>query len=489
MMHWLVQRSQLTPSRQAIIWADQTWTFFDLDRAARTMARGFIERGVQPGDVVALLAPASPQTVAAIHAIGYVGAVLLPLNYRLAAPELRFQLRDGHPRMLLYDDPWSDRVEELDAGEMARVGLSELQGRASSVVALKHLVPFAMGADQGIIYTSGTSGTPKAVRLTYHNHWWSATASALNLGFDPSDAWLSCLPFFHVSGLSIVYKSVLYGIPMVLHERFQAGLINRSIVQHRVTLISLVSVMLQALLDDLGTGPGFPALRAVLLGGGPIASSLLERAHERGISICQTYGLTETASQIVTLAPDQVGDKRGSAGQPLFGAEIKIVEAPSKPRSLAAGQIGEIAVRGPMVSPGYLGHAARGEDWLYTGDMGYLDPDGFLYVLDRRTDLIISGGENVYPAEVEAALVAHPAVAEAGVVGRPDTRWGQVPVAFVRLHPHSTMGADALLPFLQGRLAAYKIPREIHVVAELPRTASGKLWRRKLAGWVPPDEH
>jgi o-succinylbenzoate---CoA ligase len=233
-------------------------------------------------------------------------------------------------------------------------------------------------------------------------------------------------------------------------------------------MVSVVSAMLERMLDDRQGRRYPPTLRCVLLGGGPAPLPLLERALALGAPVVQTYGLTETASQVVTLAPEDARRKVGSAGKPLLGTRLRITADR------------EICVLGPSVSPGYLHHAPR-DGWLQTGDLGYLDEEGYLYVLDRRDDLIVSGGENVYPAEVESALLSHPSVTQAGVFSLPDPDWGRVPAAAVVLAPGANVSAEDLRAFCRTRLAAYKVPREIVFRADLPRTASGKLLRRALS--------
>jgi O-succinylbenzoic acid--CoA ligase len=274
------------------------------------------------------------------------------------------------------------------------------------------------------------------------------------------------LPLFHVSGLSILLRSVIYGMTAEVHTRFDPTNVNTAIDQG-VSAVSVVSSMLDRMLAERGDRPYPTTLRFVLLGGGPAPLPLVERALQAQAPVIQTYGLTETASQVVTLAPEDVIRKAGSAGKPLMGSRIRI-EAD-----------GEILVQGPTVSPGYL-HQPPRQGWLRTGDLGYLDADGYLYVLDRRDDLIISGGENVYPAEVEAALLAHPAVAEAGVVGLADPQWGRVVAAAVTLRADRSVTEPELIGFCRERLAAYKVPRRIEFRAALPHNAAGKLVRRDL---------
>jgi O-succinylbenzoic acid--CoA ligase len=342
---------------------------------------------------------------------------------------------------------------------------------------------FCLDDDHTLIYTSGTTGQAKAVRLTYQNHWSSAMGSLINLGLTADDRWLLTLPIFHVSGLSILFRSTIYGMTVVLRHPFDAVKINQDIAQHRVTMISLVAVMLQQLLDAPNAS-ALSVLRVILAGGGPTPLPLLERAMALGLPIYQSYGLTETGSQIVTLSPDDRQRKPGSSGKPLFGAAVEIREGP---RTLPAGTVGEIVLRGPMVSPGYLGVSMQSEGdgrWLYTGDIGHLDDEGFLYVHDRLHDLIISGGENIFPSEVEEQLRYHPAVLDAGVVGAHDATWGQVPVAFLVLRPGAEAAEAEIAEFLRTRLAAYKVPRRIYWTEALPRNAAGKLLRRDLLDWA-----
>jgi o-succinylbenzoate---CoA ligase len=378
----------------------------------------------------------------AVHALMRLGAVLVPINTRLTPREVEWQCRDADMAMVL---------EDVDA--LVRAAPAEPFHRE-----------FDLEAPHAIVYTSGTTGRPKGAVLTYGNHWWSATASALNLGLHVDDSWLACMPLFHVGGLAILLRSVLYGIPVVLHERFDAAAVNEAIGRG-VTIVSVVSTMLERMLAQRGARPFPSTLRVVLLGGGPAPLPLLERALELGAPVVQSYGLTETASQVATLSPEDIRRKVGSAGKPLFGMQVRIADD------------GEILVRGPSVSPGYL-HAPPHGDWFATGDLGSLDEEGYLYVLDRREDLIISGGENVYPAEVEAALLGHPGVVDAGVFGVPDAEWGSTVAAAVVVS--APMEPDALIAFCRAHLASYKVPRQLEIVEVLPRNASGKLLRREL---------
>ena len=337
---------------------------------------------------------------------------------------------------------------------------------------------------QGIVYTSGTTGRPKGAMLTFGNHFWSATGSMLNLGLLAEDRWLACLPLFHVGGLSILFRSVICGMPAIVHESFDAERVNAAIEQERVTIVSVVSVMLERMLDARRDTPYPSHLRCLLLGGGPAPRQLLERCAAIGAPVVQTYGLTESASQVATLAPEDALRKLGSAGKPLFPAEVRVVREDGV--NCDPEEAGEIIVRGPSITPGYLNRPdatalTLRDGWLHTGDIGYVDGEGYLYVLDRRDDLIISGGENVYPAELEGVLQSHPAVFEAGVIGVAVPGWGERPVAVVVLRRGEVATADELIGFCRERIAGYKAPSRVIIdSAPLPRNASGKLLRREL---------
>jgi len=482
---WLQRRATLHPGRPALLAGGHSFSFSALDAAASALAERLRELGAAGGAPLALLAGNVPAFVAAIHAAPRSGAVLAPLNARLSPAELAWQLQDLGAALLLHDE--AHAAQAAAAGVGLPLQLVRLEDGAGFGGQARPAPRIDLDALHTIVYTSGTTGSPKGATLTYGNHWWSATASALNLGLRDDDRWLAALPLFHVGGLSILMRGAIYGIPVLLHERFDPAAVNRAIDEEHVTIVSVVATMLQRMLDERGARPYPPHLRCLLLGGGPAPLPLLERCAALGAPVVQTYGMTETASQAVTLAPADALRKLGSAGKPLLPLELRVV---AEDREAAPGEVGEIQLRGPMVTPGYRGQpaataAALADGWLRTGDLGYLDSEGYLYVVDRRTDLIISGGENVYPAEVEAALMAHPHVREAGVVGLPDLEWGQVPVAFVVPAPGAGPGLVAeLAAFARGRLASYKAPHHVTLVDELPRTAAGKLRRNRLREWA-----
>lgn len=451
---WLADAARRVPDRDALVVGGEALTFAQLDRRASALASWLEGRGVGAGSRVATLLSNGPTAAILPHAMLRLGAVLVPLNTRLSEAEVEWQLEHSHPTLVLREEV-SPRLST--PGSRPSAERRELQ-------------PFA------VIHTSGTTGRPKGAVLTVANFLHSARASSAVLGVRDDDRWLAVLPLFHVGGLSILLRSALQATCVVVHERFDAAAVNRAIEREGVTIVSLVSVMLQRMLDAREDRPFPPSFRCALVGGGPVPAPLLERCARAGVPVAQTYGLTEATSQVTTLPPAESPRKPGSAGRPLPGVEVR----------LDGGSEGEILVRGPTVMLGYLDDpgataAALRDGWLHTGDVGRLDEEGYLYVLDRRDDLIVTGGENVYPAEVEAALLAHPSVEEAAVLGVPDEAWGQRVVAVVRLRGEEPATAASLEAHARGMLAGYKVPREVRFTREaLPRTASGKLRRSTL---------
>lgn len=482
---WLEQRACSHAHHPALLCEETTISFRELAaRAAATSARLYA-LGVGPTDRVALLLGNRPEFVDVMFALMRLGAVGVPLNCRLTSAEIARQVDACHASLLLYEQATRDRVAGVQVPLLRRVCVDAEALDGDSILADIAADRLVTGgridpqAVHSIVYTSGSSGQPKGVLLTYGNYFWSAVGSALNVGVHEDDRWLACLPFCHVGGLSILLRSVIYGTTVVMHRHFDPEEVNRAIEHERVTIISVVTNMLQRILEARGARPYPPWLRCVLLGGGPAPLSLLQECVARQVPIIQTYGLTEAASQVTTLPPGEAERKLGSAGRPLLMTEVRVC---STNKDAGPGEVGEILVRGPTVSSGYVdGSSRRSEDgWLRTGDFGRLDAQGFLYVVGRQDDLIISGGENIYPAEIEAALHTHPAVAEACVVGLPDAEWGEIVAAWVRLCSGTTTSADELTTHTRRLLAEFKVPRHLCFVDDFPRTASGKIVRAQV---------
>ena len=417
-------------SRPALVADGRTLTYTQLAEAADRTARRLAARGVGAGDRVAVLLPPGVEFAAVVHALPRLGAVLVPVNTRLSSSERDRVIADAGARLV---------VEEPPAGDEADV---ELCTTADA------------DAPHCVIYTSGTTARPKPVVLTYGNHLASAGASAANLGVDPDDAWLGVLPLFHVGGLQVLLRSAIYGTTAVIEPGFDVDRVRTLLEGGHVTLASFVATMVARLREAGWTEA--PRLRAALVGGGPVPRELLEWAAERGLPLLQTYGMTETASQIVTASgPD-------APALPLPGVELRTTDE------------GELLVRGPMVAQS----AVAGDGWLHTGDRGTIGADGSVQIEGRIGDTIVTGGENVAAAEVEEALLSHPAVRDAAVVGRSDPEWGQIVTAYVVA---DGVTDDELIAHARERLAGYKLPKAIHRRDELPRNAAGKLVRARLA--------
>lgn len=494
---WLTRCAQNRPEHLAIHYGETQWSFALLDHEVSRLARQLASINVAEGSRVALLAANSLYFITCVHALTRLGAILVPLNTRLTLDELRWQINDAHVTLVIHDEEQTLVATQIvDASRVAQATFTPIENNNNIIVVsnlpeaditLRSLID--LQATQAIMYTSGTTGTPKGAIITYGMQWWNAIGSALNLGHQADDCWLACMPFFHIGGLSILMRGVIYQISVVVQQKFDPIVVNKAIQQQHVTIISVVAIMLQRMLAALDAQQdAYPStLRCVLLGGGPAPRPLLEACAAKHIPVVQTYGMTEACSQAVTLAPTDALRKLGSSGRPLPSVQLRIMQ---HEREAQAGEAGEIYLKGPTITPGYADQPdatvrAISDGWLATGDIGYLDEEGYLYMLDRRSDLIISGGENVYPAEIEAVLLSHPDVTEAGVCGQSDAQWGQVPIAFVHLKDGTTLSTNDVMEYASHRLARYKQPHAVYVVEQLPRNSSGKLLRRELPKLLP----
>jgi O-succinylbenzoic acid--CoA ligase len=473
----LALRAERDGARPALLAREHVVSYAELAARARSAASWLARAGVEPGDRVSLLLGNEPVFVELFFGALARGATLVPHNVRLAAPELAAQLDDAEPALLVHGVELAAPVH--DAAARAR--------RAPRAAPVGAWLPYAApctgdvlacesGADAAIVYTSGTSGRAKGARLGTEQIVASAAAAGAHLGVRAGDRWLACLPLFHVGGLAIAARMAVGGVAMELHERFDELRVAERLAAGAVEFASLVPAMLARVLRR----PGFrasPTLRCVLLGGAAAPEPLLDAAERAGIPVATSYGLTEAASQVATRRP---GDPRAGL-EVLPGTRVRVVAEAG--RDCAPDAPGEILVAGPTVMRGYWRDAeatARtlAGGWLHTGDVGALDAAGRLRVLARRSDLIVSGGENVYPAEVETVLASHPSVREVAVAGVADTEFGARPAAWIV--SDKALDADALRAFCRARLAGYKVPIAFHRVGELPRNAGGKVRRDRL---------
>jgi O-succinylbenzoic acid--CoA ligase len=460
---WLARAARTAPGAIAVETAQARLSYAELWDAASSGAAELAARGARRGERVAIALPAGIDFAVALHACMLLGAVAVPVDLRLTRAERE---RTTAGAGLVVSEPLA-AAEGRSARLAAQPPRSPTRSRVTTVAKKQATVGATHDLTDvcAVIHTSGTTSAPRPVELTYGNFLWSALGSGVALGVDPDERWLCALPLAHVGGLSILLRSAIFTATVVIQERFETESALVALREQQITLVSLVATTLARLLDAGLREP--PALRWALTGGGPIPEALVERAQAAGVPVAPTYGLTEACSQVSTNGP------------PLFCTRVRI-----DPGS------GEILVAGPTVAPA----SPAADGWLHTGDLGRLDADGYLSVSGRAAETIVSGGENVAPSEVEAALESHPDVLEAAVVGREDELWGEAVSAIVVLRPGpaapgrglpATSPAGVVEAELRAhcarRLAPFKVPKSIALrTTPLPRTRSGKLLRREL---------
>ncbi|EMR02112.1 class I adenylate-forming enzyme family protein [Cesiribacter andamanensis] len=443
---------------------------------------------LQKGSRVAILADFCLEHILLFAAAQKLGIILVPLNYRLTGRELAFMLDNCRPELFLADERYYPLLEGQHILEQIRHLMSPA---AFSTAIAEHP---CQGFDSEeleddhplfILYTSGTTGFPKGALYTHGMAFWNSINTATRLDITSQDHTLVCMPPFHTGGWNVFLTPFLHhGASVTLLPKFEAGQVLQLLEQEKATLFMAVPTMLKMLLDVPEFAQvGLESIRYFIVGGEPLPIPTIERWHQKGVLIRQGYGLTEVGPNVTSLNHQDAVRKQGSIGTPNFYVEYQIMDDAGKP--VAQGEAGEFWLRGPMVTPGYWQNpegtaAAKEGDWFKTGDMVRQDAEGFLYVVDRKKNMFISGGENVYPAEVEHYLIGHPAIEEVAIVGTPDERWGEVGKAFVALKEGAMLSEQEILEFCRQGLAKYKIPKYVQFVGELPKTDTGKIARMLL---------
>jgi fatty-acyl-CoA synthase len=478
---WLSDRARTTPDRVAIRFLDGEVTYAALDRRARRLAAGLAERGLRRGDRLATLTGTSPDHVATFFACARLGVALQPISWRLAPPEVGFQLADAEPSLLLV----SAEHEELARAtgthvEIARIGDPTLEADGDVGDVARDDDPLLL------VYTSGTTGKPKGALLTHANCFWTNLSFDRTAGVREDDVVLQVLPQFHVGGWNVQPLLAWWkGATVVLEPAFEPGRALRLIAEEGVTTMMGVPATYLFLAQE----PGFAdadlsSLRLAVVGGAPMPESLLETWMERGVEIVQGYGLTEAAPNVLCLPPEDARRKLGFAGKPYPHVDVALRD-PDGGGLLDGPAVGELVVRGPNVFAGYWRNpeateSAFAEGWLLTGDIAERDGEGFYRIAGRIKDMVVSGGENVYPAEIEDVLSDHAAVLEAAVVGVPDERWGEACAAFVVVAAGASVTEEALREHCRKRLAGFKVPKTFAFVEALPRSSMGKVLKDEL---------
>ncbi len=486
--HWIARHADFTPDKAALHFEGDALSYGAFYRRIRGAAYCLqAKHGVGAGDRVAFLGANCPDLLVLLFAAARIGAMVLPLNWRLAAAEHRYILGDAAPRLLLC-------TAEFRAGAEAGIAAMAEAGRP----VLVELEPGWEGGPEGdvpgrgepaspllMVYTSGTTGHPKGAVLTQDALLWNAINASHMHDLTSADHVLTVLPMFHVGGLNILTLPALHaGASVTLHRRFEPGLCLDALAAARPTLTVLVPATIQALIDHpRWAETDISSLRMVTTGSSVVPLHLMETLHERGVPTIQVYGSTETAPIAAYLRREDAVRKIGTMGKAALHCELRVVDEAGA--DVSAGTPGEILVRGPSVLREYWRNeaatsAALRGGWFHTGDVGHFDEDGYLVFDERKTDVIVSGGENIYPAELELVLGEASFIAAAAVVGQPDNRWGEVPVAFIQPLPGTVPDKEAVLRLFDDRLARFKHPREVFFVDQLPRSALGKILKYQL---------
>jgi fatty-acyl-CoA synthase len=498
---WVAHHAMRTPHKiaQIDLHTGRRFTYAEMnERVGRLAHHLAAELGILRGDRVAILAPNSTDYMEVQFACGRMGAVFLPLNWRLAVPELEFIVGDADPKALIYDDEFADAAQALQRA-CAIPALLTLDGsggdndyEAAIAGAAGAAPPQAAEHDDlhTILYTSGTTGHPKGAMITHGMLFWNAVNLGLPHLITPETVQLSILPLFHTGGLNCYCNAVIHaGGTIAIMRAFEPGETIAALRDPAYGFTHFFGVPAPYLFMSQHPdfeNADFSHLKVCGIGGAPSPLSLLEAWAAKGIALQQGFGMTETSPAVLALDADKAVEKAGSAGQPVLHTEVKLVAEDGAEISEPEA-VGELWVKGPNITPGYWNRPEESAEaivdgWLKTGDAAKFDAEGFYYIVDRWKDMYISGGENVYPAEVENAIYELPGIAEVAVIGVPDERWGEVGEAIVVVKTGHNVTESSILDHCQGRLARYKQPKSVRFIEALPRNATGKVLKRELRG-------
>ena len=498
---WIKKWSKIHPHKAVLINENRCTTYKEMDRRIDQLCHLLLRMGILKGDRVSVLLHNCRQYLEIFFALSKIGAILVPLNWRLAGPEIEFIIRDSGSSLLIFETEFEEVIASIrpnlnfSNGGYLTLGPNPPDwAKDYETSVLEHPLtepsietPVGDEDPHIIMYTSGTTGVPKGAVLSHRKTFFNVLNADIFYGLTPHDVMIVSRPMFHSGGLLVDSAPVLYkGGTLIVRKRFRPSEILETVQKHRVTLLELPATVYQFILQlcDLSQYD-LSSVRYYVTGGERIPVALLKEYHEKGITICEIFGQTE-ASTITFLPPEYAAVKTGSAGLPVFHGEVRVVDKNAK--DVKPDDVGEIIIKGPTLMSGYwnrpdLTAETIRDGWLYTGDLAKTDEEGYIYIVDREKDMYISGGENVYPAEIERVFFIHPKVFDVAVVGVPDEKWGEVGKACIVLKPGETLTEREALAFLQGKVGRYKIPKYVEFVEELPKTASGKIQKYLLKEW------
>jgi len=488
----LTKRALITPDREALVCEDIRVTFLEMNERANRLANALKNLGVGHGDRVSMLAFNEPEYYDMLFGLGKIGAILVPINYRLAGPEMQFILSDCEPKVMVFGQEYAEIVGSIRKDLPVKDYIAISNAPPEWAMSYKALIddaskeePEITGGDDDtltILYTSGTTGRPKGAELTHLNYFWASVNGAATL-MGAGDTILIALPLFHVGALG--------GVPMYIHRGLRTVLLKTLDPQRFLELIEEEKVTafgsVPALLDFLKLVPNFEkydwsSVKVILVYAAPVPVTLIKEYNEAGISVRQLYGMTECCTGTV-LDSENAITKAGSCGRPFFHTDIRIVD--DKKNDVGPEVMGEILMRGPVVMKGYWKRPEATAEtivdgWLHSGDIARKDKDGFYYIMDRKKDMIISGGENIYPAEIEDALLGNLKVADVAVIGYEHEKWGEAVKAIIVVKPGEELTEEELIEWCQGKIGRYKIPKKVVITDAIPRTPTGKILKKDL---------
>ncbi len=493
---WLNRRELLCPDKEAVVEGSRRLTYRQLNRRVNRQAQALQALGLDYGDRVSILAYNCIEFVEMIMAAAKLGLILVPLNWRLTAPELGFQMNDSGTGALVFDPELAELADGVRKEVPVKTAVVLGSKSMRDAMAYESLIenqpddePEPSRQPDGdsphiIMYTAGTTGKPKGAVLSQAASFWNAL-NLEALDFSSCDRDLLVLPMFHIGGIGLFTLPMLYhGATVVIMRTFEPAECLRLLREEQITLLFGVPAIFLFLLQHPGfSAEAFSTVRVVMSGGGPLPVSLVKQYHEAGIVLQQGFGMSEAAPSIATLSKELALKKAGSVGRPVFHLEARIVD--DDMNDLPPNQVGELVMKGPNIMQNYWNRPEANKEafaggWFHSGDLARMDEEGDLFIVERKKDMFISGGENVYPAEVENAIFELPQVSEAAVIGVKDKKWGEVGNAFVALKKDASLTEQDIIEHLRSRLAKYKIPKSVVFVNSLPRNAAGKVLKTEL---------